>query len=159
MLVDLRVDIADFSDTYVLGTFSAEEMQSHFDEAIENAMQPSGSDLQVNISSQLVSLIVAEVLPQVAIRLGVSAGILETGAASGWTTLGIGVVVGLIIDQIVMAIWSQWNDPAQNLEHMLNSKLVSMQHLICYGDPRTKGLRQRFEEVAAGRAVVFQHGH
>ncbi len=154
MLVDLRADVEDFSHTYDLGLMDAALVQSHFDAAIENAMQISGYDLQSNISSQLVSIIVGEVLTQVAVRLGVSAGILGTGAASGWVTLGIGVVVGLVIDQIVSAIWARWSDPSKNLEEELNYQLKVMQRVICYGDEKTKGLVQHFEEIAKSRAEL-----
>ncbi len=154
MLVDLRADVEDFSHTYDLGLMDAALVQSHFDAAIENAMQISGYDLQSNISSQLVSIIVGEVLTQVAVRLGVSAGILGTGAASGWVTLGIGVIVGLVIDQIVSAIWARWSDPSKNLEEELNYQLKVMQRVICYGDEKTKGLVQHFEEIAKSRAEL-----
>ena len=93
-------------------------------------------------------------LTQVAVRLGVSAGILGTGAASGWATLGIGVLVGLVIDQMVSAIWSQFSDPTKNLEDELNYQLKVMQRVICYGDEKTKGLEQHFEEIAKSRAEL-----
>jgi hypothetical protein len=154
MLADLRVDVEDLSATYLIGKMTSEEVQSHFDAAIENAMHVSGVDLQSNISSQVVSIIVGEVLTQVAVRLGVSAGILGTGAASGWATLGIGIVVGLVIDQIVSAVWSHWSDPKKNLEEELNYQLKVMQRIICYGDEKTKGLEQHFEQIAKSRAEL-----
>ena len=154
MLVDLRVDVEDLKSTYEIGQMSTTEIQSHFDAAVENAMLISGYDLQSNISSQLVSIVVGEVLTQVAIRLGVSAGILGTGAASGWFTLGVGVIVGLVIDQIVSAIWTHISDPQKNLEEELNIQLKVMQRLICFGDKDTKGLVQHFEEIANSRAEL-----
>jgi hypothetical protein len=154
MLVDLRVDVEDLSHQYDIGLMDAVQLQSHFDAAIENAKQVSGIDLQSNISSQLVSIVVGEVLTQVAVRLGVSAGILGVGAASGWATLGIGVVVGLVIDQIVSAIWAQWSDPTKNLDAELTYQLKMMQHVLCYGDEHTKGLVQQFEAIAKTRAVL-----
>ena len=154
MLVDLRVDVDDLSQQYAIGLMDADQLQSHFDAAIENAKQVSGIDLQSNISSQLVSIVVGEVLTQVAVRLGVSAGILGVGAASGWATLGIGVVVGLVIDQIVSAIWAQWSDPTQNLEAELTYQLKVMQRVLCYGDEQTKGLVQQFEAIAKSRAEL-----
>ena len=154
MLVDLRVDVEDLLYAYSLGMMNVDEVQSQFDEAIVNAMQISGYDLRSNVSSQLVSIIVGEVLTQVAVRLGVSAGILGTGAASGWATLGIGVVVGILIDQMVSAIWSRISDPTKNLEEELNFQLKVMQRVICYGDEKTKGLEQHFEAIAISRAEL-----
>ena len=154
MLVDLRVDVEDLKSTYELGQMNTAEVQSQFDAAVENAMLISGNDLQTNISSQLVSIVVGEVLTQVAIRLGVSAGILGTGAASGWFTLGVGVIVGLVIDQIVSAIWTHISDPQKNLEEELNIQLKVMKRLICFGDKDTKGLLQHFDEIASSRAQL-----
>ena len=154
MLVDLRVDVDDLSQQTKIGLMDAAELQSHFDAAIENAMLVSGVDLQANISSQLVSIVVGEVLTQVAVRLGVSAGILGAGAASGWATFGIGVVVGLVIDQIVSAIWAQWSDPTKNLDFEVTHQLKVMQRVLCYGDEQTKGLVQQFEAIAKSRADV-----
>ena len=82
-------------------------------------------------------------------QAGVSAGILGTGAASGWVTLGIGVIVGLVIDQIVSAIWSRWSDPSKNIEEELNYQLKVMQRVICYGDEKTKGLVQQSARLLA----------
>ena len=154
MLVDLRIDVEDLKSTYSLGLMDADEVQSHFDAAIDSAMLVSGYDLQSNISSQLVSIVVGEVLTQVAVRLGVSAGILGTGAASGWVTLGVGVIVGLVIDQIVSAVWTRISDPQKNLEQELNIQLKVMQRLICFGDNDTKGLVQHFEDIAKSRAEL-----
>ena len=154
MLVDLRVDVEDLPHTYGLGMMNADEVQSQFDAAIVNAMQVSGYDLRSNISSQLVSIIVGEVLTHVAVRLGLSAGILGTGAASGWATFGVGVIVGLVIDQLVSAIWNRISDPTKNLEEELNFQLKMMQRIICYGDDNTKGLEQHFEEIANSRAEL-----
>lgn len=156
MLVDLKADLAGLPGNYNISQMSEEELQSHFDAAIQNAMQVAGVDLQSNISSQLVSIVVGEVLTQLAVRMGVSAGILGTGAASGWATLGIGVVVGIVIDQIVMSIWNQWSNPKGNLVDTLNHQLDVMQAVICLGDDETQGLKQRFEQIANTRAEVRQ---
>ncbi len=154
MLVDLQADVQGFSREHQLAKLDRQEIQSMFDQAISNAMQVASSDLQSNISSQLVSIVVGEVLTQVAIRLGVSAGILGTGAASSWATLGIGLVVGIVIDQIVMTIWNSWSDPEGKLVESLNQQLDLMQRIICDGDQDTKGLAQHFAEIANSRSSL-----
>jgi hypothetical protein len=154
MLVDLRADIQHLSNDYQLAKVEVEELQTRFDEAIENAMQVASTDLQANISSQLVSIVVGEVLTQVAVRLGVSAGILGAGAASGWATLGVGVVVGIVIDQIVMSVWSRWSNPKEQLVDALHHQLNVVQDMICLGDGQTKGLVKHFEEIAKSRSQL-----
>lgn len=87
MLVDLRTDVSDFPETYVLAKFDDKKLQTEFDQAISRAIQATGTNLQGEAATQLGSIIVGEVFTQVALRVGVSAGILGTGAASGWVTL------------------------------------------------------------------------
>lgn len=154
MLVDLRADVADFSEVYSVASWSPDLLQSRFDEAIQIAIERTGSDLQANIGTQVVSIIAGEILTQVAIRLGVSAGILGTGAASGWATLGIGVVVGLVIDQLVAWIWDSWADPHGELTQNLVHKLDVLQSLICFGDQNVEGLEQRFKKIAEQRSIT-----
>jgi hypothetical protein len=90
----------------------------------------------------------------VAVRLGVSAGILGTGAASGWATLGIGVVVGLIVDQIVSWVWDWWADPRGNLAAELDKKLDEINRLIVDGSADVQGLRDRLKQFARERAAA-----
>lgn len=154
MLVSLRADVAGFPDAYPIAQLDETQLRTKFDEAIQSAIAATGSQVQADIGTQLVSIIGGEVLTQVAVRLGISAGILGTGAASGWATLGIGVVVGIIVDQIVSWVWDWWADPSGNLAANLDEKLDEMRTLICDGDTKVEGLRQRFQSLAAERAKI-----
>ena len=154
MLVSLRADVAGFPDAYPIAQLDESQLRTRFDEAIQNAIAATGSQVQADIGTQLVSIIGGEVLTQVAVRLGISAGILGTGAASGWATLGIGVVVGIIVDQIVSWVWDWWADPTGNLASNLDAKLDQMRTLICDGDSKVEGLRQRFQALATERAKI-----
>ena len=154
MLVSLRADIAEFPDVYPIAQLDESQIRAKFDEAIQNAIAATGSQVQADIGTQFVSIIGGEVLTQVAVRLGISAGILGSGAASGWATLGIGVVVGIIVDQIVSWVWDWWADPTGNLASNLDAKLDEMSTLICDGDAKVEGLRQRFQSLASERAKI-----
>jgi len=57
------------------------------------------------IGTSLASDLALVVLEQVGVRLGVSGGILAAGAESSWATLGVGLAVGLVVDQVVGAVW------------------------------------------------------
>jgi hypothetical protein len=94
------------------------------------------------------------VLTQVAVRLGVSAGILGAGASTSWATFGAGLVVGLIVDQLVSWIWDWWADPRGSLATELNAKLDSLHALIVDGDAQTPGLRTALGEFARHRAEL-----
>ena len=154
MLVDLRADVSDFPTTYPLAELDDKRLQESYDQALSHAIAATGSDLRGDIATQLVSIIAGEVLTQVAVRLGVSAGILGTGAASGWATLGIGVVVGLIVDQIVAWVWDWWADPKGSLAADLDKKLDEMNRLIVDGSTDVQGLRERLKQFARERAAT-----
>jgi hypothetical protein len=152
MLVDLRADVADFPSAYDLARIDESKVQAAYDEAVSRASEVSSDGWRAEIGADLVSMIVGEVLTQVGVRLGVSAGILGTGAASSWSTLGIGAVVGLIVDQIVSLIWDWWADPKGNLARDLDNKLDEMNRLIVDGSTDVKGVRARLQEFARERA-------
>lgn len=154
MLVDLRADVSDFPSAYPLAQLDDKRIQESYDQALSRAIAATGGDLRADIAMQLVSTIAGEVLTQVAVRLGVSAGILGTGAASGWATFGIGVVVGLIVDQFVSWIWDWWADPKGNLAAELDKKLDEMNRLIVDGSTDVQGLRDRLKQFARQRAVI-----
>jgi signal transduction protein with GAF and PtsI domain len=154
MLVELQADIRDYDRSISFAKLDSSQLQVIFDDALARAKAASQIDLQSTVSSQLVSIVVGEVLTQVAVRLGVSAGILGTGAAAGWVTLGVGVIVGIVIDQIVMTIWNRWADPEGKLVDSLNLKMTQIEHLICYGDVQTKGLLYHFREIASVRETL-----
>jgi hypothetical protein len=106
------------------------------------------------VATQVVSLITGEVLTQVATRLGVSAGILGTGAASSWATFGIGLVVGIIVDQIVAWVWDWYADPTGTLAGQLGTRLDGVNRLIVDGSDDVQGLRSRLEAYAEQRAAM-----
>jgi hypothetical protein len=154
MLVNLRADVAEFPTAYPIGQLDETKLRATYDEALQQAIDATGKDLQANIGTELVSIITGEVLTQVALRLGVSAGILGTGAASSWATLGIGVVVGLIVDQIVSWVWDWWADPKGNLAAQLDTKLDEINRLIVDGSDNVQGLRAQLRQFGKERSVA-----
>lgn len=154
MLVDLRADIEDFPTDSSLRTLGEVDWQEAFDDAIARATSATSQQLESDVGTQLVSIITGEVLTQVAVRLGVSSGILTAGAASGWATFGVGLVVGIIIDQLVTVAWDHWTDPAGKLTKQLNQKLDELNILIRNGDSQVQGLRSRFRKISDQRALL-----
>jgi hypothetical protein len=76
------------------------------------------------------------------------------GAASGWVTLGIGAVVGLIVDQIVSWVWDWYADPKGSLSKELNGKIDQINKLIVDGSDDVQGLRARLAKLAQDRAPL-----
>lgn len=160
MIVDLRADMADFPATYTLAELSEENLLKAYNDLLKSTVLVTGNTLHTDISTDLVSIIVGEALTVVAARLGVSAGVLGAGAGSGWATLGIGVVVGLIVDQFVSWIWDWWADPLGNLTHDVNAKLDGINRLL--GQELSARLKEfaKERENSRGQAVLglFQPG-
>ena len=154
MLLDIRADLDDFPSVTFAEWKNDEALQKRFQQAIVVAMETNGNDLQAGVGSQLVSLIAGEVLAQVAVRMGVSAGILGAGAASGWATFGVGVVAGVVIDQIVSQIWSFVSDPEKELTHQVQKQIDSLQSLLCNGDDQVAGLKQQFHRIGVERSQL-----
>lgn len=154
MLVDLKADLDDFPADSALRRLDATQWQDSFDDAIAKATAAASDQIGSDVATQLVSIITGEVLAQVAVRLGVSSGILTTGAASGWATFGVGVAIGLVIDQLVTIAWDHWSDPKGKLTKQLNMKIQEINILIRNGDSQVQGLRARFRQIADQRAVL-----
>jgi uncharacterized membrane-anchored protein YhcB (DUF1043 family) len=84
--------------------------------------------------------------------MGVSAGIIGAGAASGWATFGVGVVAGVVIDQIVSHVWAFVNDPEKELTYQVQRQIDSLQSLLCNGDDQVTGLSQHFHRIGEERS-------
>ncbi|MCA9215716.1 MAG: hypothetical protein KDB27_21775 [Planctomycetales bacterium] len=123
MLVQIRADVADFPDSFACASWNDDLMQETFNGMVATAVEEAGEQLPYDISVEMVSWIVGEVFGQLAVRTGVSTGIISAGAASSWFTFGVGIVAGLIIDQIVHWIWEWWADPIGELTGQLDKQL------------------------------------
>ncbi|MCU0721633.1 MAG: hypothetical protein MUC83_18125 [Pirellula sp.] len=152
MLVNIRADLDDFPSVTFTEWKNDTALKEKFEQAIAFALETNGNDLQASVGSQLVSLIAGEVLTQVAVRMGVSAGIIGAGAASGWATFGVGVVAGVVIDQIVSHVWAFVNDPEKELTHQIQEQIDSLQSLLCNGDDQVTGLKQHFLRIGEERS-------
>lgn len=154
MLVRIRADVADFPEAYPIAQLDQSSLDAQYDEALAQVLTAAASSVRSDVGTLLVSEIAGEVLTQVALKLGVSAGILTTGAASSWATFGVGLVVGLIVDQIVSWVWDRYADPVGSLSSQLDRKLDEMRGLIVEGSDDVQGLRWRLETYADERARV-----
>jgi hypothetical protein len=152
MLVRIKADVADFPLEYPIAALDNDGWRQRYEAAIEQAIEATKNDAARGASLEVVSLIVGEVLTQVAVELGVSAGILGTGAALSWQTLGLGVVVGVIVDAIVSWVWDWWADPKGELAAKLDLKIDDMHRLTIEGSQTVTGLRVRLRQLARERA-------
>jgi hypothetical protein len=159
MLVRIRAGARDFPDSYKLAAITKDELQANYEQAITRVIAKSQSDFARSAGGEVVSLIAGEVLTQVAIRLGISAGILGTGAAASPYTLGLGIVVGVIVDQLVTWAYDWAADPKAELTRELNKKFDEIRGLIIDGPPakdgkKEPGLREKLRTYAEQRGVI-----
>jgi hypothetical protein len=82
MLVKIKADIADLPQASLPQFASKESLERAFAVALENAAKKVQVDLRNDVIRQVASTIAGEVLTMVAVRLGVSGGILAAGAGS-----------------------------------------------------------------------------
>ncbi|HUY34452.1 MAG TPA: hypothetical protein VMV69_17025 [Pirellulales bacterium] len=154
MLVKIREDLSDLPVAELPQFADDETLRAAYEAALKRATQRVGDDVTADVATQFVSLLACEVLTQAAARLGASAGILGVGAASSWATLGAGLVIGLIVDQLVSWVWDWWADPRGGLASELNGKFDELRDLIVEGDTRSRGLRAALAEFARRRAKL-----
>ena len=154
MLVKMQADVADLS-TVVLPAFENQAtLHAAFVEAVESAASSSQVKLRADIATEVAAVVAGEVLTFVAIKLGVSGGILAAGAGSSWATAGIGLVVGVIVDQIVSWVWDWWADPKGDLAEKMSEQLDTIEGLILKGDAENPGLRDSLAQIQLERSRI-----
>lgn len=154
MLVKLRQDIVGLPIAEMPRFQDLQQLQAAYDVALKNAQAHVGTGVQSDVATLVMSVVVQEVVTQVAVRLGISAGVLSVGAGSSWATFGIGLVVGVIVDQLVSWVWDAWADPKGHLADEMKVKLRELEKLIVVGDEKAPGLRPRLMAFAEQRAKL-----
>lgn len=150
MLVDLRIDAADLAGGTPMAKLDDGTLRVRFEAGIGQLHQVTLGRLPQEIVRDIEVLLATEVLTGVALRLGVRAGLLGAGAASGVATLGIGTLISLILDQIVQWVWDGFADPRGQLVHEIDAKLEEMRWLMI------EQIRDRLRRYARDRAVLRQ---
>lgn len=112
-----------------------------FKKAIEQLIAASQRDAAKTAGSLIVSEVAAQVATQVMIRLGVSAGILATGAANSWWSFGGALVIGVIVD----LAWGWIDDPEGDIEREMITALdrLSVQASTAINEEMNKVVTQR----------------
>jgi hypothetical protein len=121
-----------------------------------------GSDVAAAVTVRIVSA--------VAVHLGISGGILSTGAASGMATLGIGLAAGFVLDSPVDFILRQAGyDPAGQIAAKTAETLENIRFLLIEGDQwahvryqmirqlQSDGWRQALESLNAEGVLGLRH--
>ncbi len=104
-------------------------------------------ELGVTAGREVVSFVAMDVATQVVLRvteavaaeLGISTGILGTGAASTIETLGVGLVVGIVIDALVGELMRAFgHDPEGEIKGQTVNLVEHLADLMIDGDPTAR---------------------
>jgi hypothetical protein len=103
----------------------------------------------VAVAAVVVERIAERVLFAVATRLGISAGIVSTGAASGAVTFGVGLIAAIIVDLTVDSLMQLAGfDPEEQVAQKINATLDRAYAEIADGDPEVHGLLEDWQRAA-----------
>lgn len=154
MLVKMRADVADLPPIALPEFSSNTSLMRSYQDAVQQSIVAAERQATAGIGTEVASVVAGEVLASVAMRLGVSSGIVTAGAASGPVTFGVGVVAGLIVDQMVSWVWNWWADPTGDIARKIQYELSRVHRLTVTGDSRHKGLRGQMEDITRERSRV-----
>jgi hypothetical protein len=161
MLVQIRADLAD-------GDLGRGKRPASLDSdaafraecrRLEADLLPTLSrELGVTAGREVVSFVAMDVATQVVLRvaeavageLGISAGVLGTGAASTVETLGVGLVVGFVIDALIGKVMRAFgHDPEEEIRRQAVGLVERLADLIIDGDPAARQAHDRLLHMAA----------
>jgi hypothetical protein len=159
MLVKLRADLADLEmgrgvKLAMLGSDAAFLAECH---RLEAELRPTLSrELGVTVGREVASFVAMDVTTQIVIRvaeavaveLGASAGVLSAGAASTVATLGVGLVVGVVIDALLGELMRAFgHDPEREISDQVAGQVRRLSDLLIDGDPAVRGSHARLLEM------------
>lgn len=109
LLVDIRADLSDgemATPDRLPALHNEEAFRGQYEVMLEQVMPIVSRDIGMTVSREVVAFVGSEIAAQIvteiastlAVRLGISGGVLSTGAYSGAVTFGIGLVAGLLLD-------------------------------------------------------------
>lgn len=150
LLVTLTADVEHSSVHPTVPAFEPESLR--LSRLVTELHQQVTTDLKADIGRELASYAAGEVVTAGMGRLGVSAGLLGAGAGSSWTTFGLGLGVGLIIDEILSRIWDWWADPVGQLTTTIDAELKQVESDLLEGRDGQPGLRSALEQLARQRS-------
>lgn len=164
LLVQLRADLAD-SELGRGGKMPALASDAAFQEEYRQLATGLIRTMQIDggmeIGRQVANFVAVDVATPVVVRivefvaaeLGMEAGILSAGAASSFTTLGIGFIVGYIADEVIVWVLKQAGyDPAAEIAGKIRASLDRVESLLIDGTATGGGLRRELLRIGSARA-------
>jgi hypothetical protein len=171
MLVRLRADLADLDHSgQILPSYlrSDEAFRREYRQLADRVIQTMKTDLGVTLGREVGLLVASEVVTQAALQaartaaaeMGIEAGVLGAGASSTVATLGIGMVIAVILDYVLDAVFKVAGyDPAAKIADQVRTSLDKTKAaLTCEGGwfAKSGALRQQMEKLHEARSILRQ---
>ena len=167
LLVSLR---ADLSDSELAGLQAGavlktdEAFRREYARSLERVAGVVAGDLPVQVGREALTWVSADIATNVtaslatalAERLGISAGVLGTGAASGVATLGVGIAAGFVVDAVLdRVLRAMGHDPAGDIAQKIGEALDTFQDLLLDGDKEAVSTYQKLREMQDSDFFAF----
>lgn len=147
---ELAIEIGHILDEILPKDAEETDASQHFMAAMSHTLDQARRASVSAATSQVGTLIMGEVVTLVAIRLGVSSGVLTTGAVSGKVTFGIGLIAGIIVERV----WNWIDNPADRVAQSVlhtGTQLAVMTHeaFRAQGSKQIRTVIDRWSTVTA----------
>ena len=164
LLVQLRADLADseLGRGGKLPVLSSDEaFREEYRRMAGSIMETLKRDAGMEVGRQVAGFVVMDaatpvvihIVEFVAAELGIEAGILGTGAASGVATLGVGLLVGIIADKLIAWVLKEAGyDPAEEIAAKVRASLDNVESLMIDGTADKGGLRRELKRIGNARS-------
>jgi hypothetical protein len=167
LLVQIRADLgnSDLAQTPGGTMLQTEEaFRQQYGRSLEQVAVLVGQDVTVQVAREAASMVAGDIATTLAVslmtacaeRLGISAGVLGTGMASGAATLGLGIAASFLVDALLdqMLAWAGY-DPTGNIAQKVCETLKRCEDLLLEGDPNgaagNVGLRRELQRLHESR--------
>jgi hypothetical protein len=158
LLVRLRADLADdeLPRTVIPVLRSEQALRSHYHELSQRVAEDVRTDLGIVAGREVVlwqatnvaTDLTLEVGAAVVSRLGISSTILAAGAASTWRTLGVGLVVGFVLDVVInRIIKAAGYDAEEKVAERVVQMLDDLGRTITDGDPEARATLKKLKAM------------
>jgi hypothetical protein len=168
MLVDIRADLSegDLGPPDLLPALRSDEsFQKSYAQMAERVFPVVQLDMGVTVARELSSFMAADIaanvsvriLTAVTVRLGLSGGILGSGAVLSVETFGAGLVAALLVDKLIDVVMHQAGyDPEGDIAFKVCEALDKVEAMLLDGEPEsgTLGLRGELLKLQQARSKL-----
>ena len=151
LLVELRLDLAADYPEFPWDALTSLSQGPAYAQARQEVFQLGEPLVQGELGAQAVSFLSAELAALVGTQLATSSGVVAIGAATSWPQIGVGLVAGVLVDQLLTRVWHWWADPAGTLSEELCRELDDLEQQVL-GTGVTPGLQQALQTFVQYRS-------